>query len=108
MVRIHFPQRFVGDEAINTNFPPQSAQIGAGGPPIETFNELIEEVALTFDDLLFEETSGVFGNVIIDETGRLLVYDNEVAQENPPPFFDNVVIEEMVSVFNNMAILETA
>lgn len=108
MVRILFPQAFHGDIEYNTSFPPQSSMdIGAAPPPAETFNELIEEVALTFDICLHEETLGVFGDMIIDETGRLNVYDNEVAEEVAATF-DNMVIEETATIFDNMAILETA
>jgi len=90
----------------NTRFSPQRS-LHVQGPPVNEFNELIEEVALTFDNLLHEETLGVFGDMIIDETGRLNVYDNEVAEEVAATF-DNVVIEETATIFDNMAILETA
>jgi hypothetical protein len=90
----------------NTRFSPQST-LHVSAPPVQAFNELIEEVALTFDTCLHEETIGVFGDMIIDETGRLNVYDNEVAEEVAATF-DNMVIEEIASTFNNMAILETA
>jgi len=90
----------------NTRSPPQSF-LHFGVSPVESFNELIEEVALTFDTCLHEETLGVFGDMIIDETGRLNVYDNEVAEEVAATF-DNVVIEETLTIFDNMAILETA
>ena len=106
MVYTFFPQDHHAHIPYNTRFPPQAA-LHAQIFPVETFNELIEEVALTFDTCLHEETLGVFGDMIIDETGRLNVYDNEVAEEVAATF-DNVVIEETATIFDNMAILETA
>jgi len=106
MVRAFIPQAFHGDVLYNTNFPPQSNNEG-GSAPVPSFDEQIEEVIGFRDDLLFEETLDIFGNVIIDETGRLNVYANEVAEETLATF-DNVVIEETLTIFDNMAILETA
>ncbi len=108
MVRIAFPQAFHGDIEYNTNFPPQSSlDVGGVIPPVETFNEVIEEVTGIFDDLLHEETNAVFGNMIIDETGRTLTFDNEVIEETLG-VFDNLVAEELLTQFNNIVILETA
>lgn len=107
MVRQYLPQAFAANIQTNENFPPQSFHTNGIIIPPAAFDEQIEEVLGIFDDLLFEETLTVFGNVIIDETGRLNVYDNEVAEETLT-VFDNMVVEETLTLFDNMAILETA
>jgi len=108
MPKAYPPQAYHGDVEYLTSWPPQSAfNQGGGAPPVETFNELIEEVALTFDTCLHEEVLTVFGDMVIDETGRLLTFDNEVIEEVLTTF-DNLVSEETLTIFNNMVILETA
>jgi len=112
MVILHRPQNFQ-----LVDFSPRAYYLGrpqnmhglpsGAGPPVQAFNELIEEVLGTFDTCLHEETLGVFGDMIYDDTGRLNVYDNEVAEEVAATL-DNVVIEEVSTIFDNAAILETA
>lgn len=56
MVRAFVPQSFPGNIETNTNFPPQHESTIAPLPPV-------------IDHELHEETLGVFGNIIYDETG---------------------------------------
>lgn len=107
MVRAFHPQNFPGLLVTNTNYPPQDFSDGGGGPPAESFNELVEETLGVFCNLLYEETIGIFGNVIIDETGRLNDYDNEIVEEVLTEL-DNLIVEEVENTFNDAAVLENA